>query len=64
MKMFLFKPIYYKWQKNNSLFRRWKYIFMIFNIGLFDGDGTLSSNDNKFLYNGEFKDGLKHGTGN
>ena len=31
--------------------------------GLFDGDGTLSSNDNKYLYNGEFKDGLKHGAG-
>ena len=34
-----------------------------FKYGAFDGNGTLSSADNKYLYNGEFKDGLKHGTG-
>ena len=31
--------------------------------GLFNGNGTLSSSDNKYLYNGDWKDGLKHGTG-
>ena len=31
--------------------------------GSFDGSGTLSSSDNKYLYNGEWKDGLKHGNG-
>ena len=31
--------------------------------GVFDGNGTLSSEDNKYLYNGEWKDGLKHGKG-
>jgi hypothetical protein len=31
--------------------------------GLFDGFGTLSSLDNKYLYTGEWKDGLKHGKG-
>ena len=31
--------------------------------GLFDGNGTLSSADNKYLYNGEWKCGLKHGMG-
>ena len=33
------------------------------NKGLFDGFGTLSSLDNKYLYTGEWKDGLKHGKG-
>ena len=33
------------------------------NKGLFDGLGTLSSPDNKYLYTGEWKDGLKHGKG-
>jgi len=32
-------------------------------FGTFDGNGTLSSSDNKYLYNGEWKDGLKHGKG-
>ena len=31
--------------------------------GLYNGSGTLSSPDNKYLYNGEWKDGLKHGQG-
>ena len=31
--------------------------------GAFNGSGTLSSPDNKYLYNGEWKDGMKHGTG-
>ena len=34
-----------------------------FNKGLFDGFGTISSLDNKYLYEGEWKDGLKHGNG-
>ena len=34
-----------------------------FNKGLFDGFGTMSSLDNKYLYTGEWKDGLKHGNG-
>jgi len=33
------------------------------NKGLFDGFGTLSSFDNKYLYTGEWKEGLKHGKG-
>ena len=33
------------------------------NKGLFDGFGTLSSLDSKYLYTGEWKDGLKHGKG-
>ena len=33
------------------------------NKGLFDGFGTLTSSDNKYLYTGEWKDGLKHGKG-
>ena len=31
--------------------------------GLPDGYGTLSNPDNSYLYNGEWKDGLKHGKG-
>ena len=31
--------------------------------GIFDGNGILSSDDNKYLYNGEWKDGVKHGKG-
>ena len=32
-------------------------------FGQFEGNGTLSSTDNKYLYTGEWKDGLKHGAG-
>lgn len=31
--------------------------------GQFDGNGTMSSTDNKYLYIGEWKDGLKNGVG-
>ena len=34
-----------------------------FSKGLFDGFGTLSSLDNKYLYTGEWKEGLKYGKG-
>ena len=50
------KPVTIYLEDGNMYFGTLKY-------GTFNGSGTLSSPDNKYLYNGEWKDGLKHGQG-